>query len=906
MKISRSPKWQHADAKVRLKALAEPLLEQSSIAILASDDPDAAVRIAAIQRLEDEDQLLRLTLTAAADTITAAATQRLIDLYSASNQLPKTALPANLLVAIASTATTPELRIESVGRIQSEDDLLILLEQENHSKVWQQCASQLEQTPSLELIYKRFQSRDKRVLHIVKDKLQQRQDQAQAEAQRMQDCEGTATALVKLALNNTSVEDHRRFNLLQSQWQHLTSQGLPATFNPLLKAEADAAISQNLANQQAREQDQALQAALARATVETLEQLHASLQGSPDALESLADNLQAAAANWPAGVIDESAERYQQLRTALDPLGTTFAHYQALLKLENSAPLTQLVSAADKVQWPVAFASPASLAGKLQDIATRQTTEQAQQAQLVESLASIDKQIAELGELIVAGQLKPATRLHASIGKKLDNFSSEHKTSIELNNRLEQQQQYALKLIELKDWQGFATNPKRTELCEEMEKLRDDDGIAPEEKAKTIKELQEQWKTLGSSDSREGQKLWSRFKRASDKAYEPCDEFFKAQRATREQNLKNKQAICESLEMFDKDNQWDSADWKGVNDIVLKAQSQWRDYNDIPRHKYKKLQQRFTDIIAVLRDRLSAEQERNHELKRALILNIETLLANDSPAAEMVEVTKRSQREWQKIGISERRVDQKLWKQFRTQCDAVFERRDAAMTETKQAVNATRLEALQVYEQLNRLVKDDAVERGQIQQFQQQFRQIDLDRSETKLRKDFDSLCKRATQVIKARANTQVKAALAELRRLAHLCRELEVSETERDTLLASWESEIELPNDWRQRIEQRRDQSEMPDAKRLASNLDMAESLCVRIEILAGIDSPPQAQQRRMQFQVARLNRELSQGLKETRTPDEQLREIQIDWYCLGALPASSTDLDTRFNHAEVKLGFA
>ena len=154
-----------------------------------------------------------------------------------------------MLVAIAGTATTPELRIESVSRIPSEDDLLALLEQENHSKVWQQCARQLEQTSSLELIYKRFQSRDKSVLHIVKDKLQQRQDQAQADAQLMHDCEETATALVKLALNNTSVEDHRRFNLLQSQWENLISSGLPAAFNPLLKAQADAAISQHLADQ---------------------------------------------------------------------------------------------------------------------------------------------------------------------------------------------------------------------------------------------------------------------------------------------------------------------------------------------------------------------------------------------------------------------------------------------------------------------------------------------------------------------------------------------------------------------------------------------------------------------------------------------------------------------------------
>ena len=53
MKISRTPKWQHADSTVRLKALTDPLLEQSSITFLASEDPDVEVRIAAIKRLED-------------------------------------------------------------------------------------------------------------------------------------------------------------------------------------------------------------------------------------------------------------------------------------------------------------------------------------------------------------------------------------------------------------------------------------------------------------------------------------------------------------------------------------------------------------------------------------------------------------------------------------------------------------------------------------------------------------------------------------------------------------------------------------------------------------------------------------------------------------------------------------
>ena len=63
MKIQRPQKWQHADSKVRLKALADPLLEQSSIATMANFDTATEVRIAAIKRLESESELLSLVLT---------------------------------------------------------------------------------------------------------------------------------------------------------------------------------------------------------------------------------------------------------------------------------------------------------------------------------------------------------------------------------------------------------------------------------------------------------------------------------------------------------------------------------------------------------------------------------------------------------------------------------------------------------------------------------------------------------------------------------------------------------------------------------------------------------------------------------------------------------------------------
>jgi hypothetical protein len=47
-----------------------------------------------------------------------------------------------------------------------------------------------------------------------------------------------------------------------------------------------------------------------------------------------------------------------------------------------------------------------------------------------------------------------------------------------------------VKLKELEDWQQYASNSKRLELCEKMENLKVHNEIHPEEKAKAIQELQ--------------------------------------------------------------------------------------------------------------------------------------------------------------------------------------------------------------------------------------------------------------------------------------------------------------------------------------------------------------------------------------------------------------------------------
>jgi hypothetical protein len=55
------------------------------------------------------------------------------------------------------------------------------------------------------------------------------------------------------------------------------------------------------------------------------------------------------------------------------------------------------------------------------------------------------------------------------------------------------------------------------------------------------------------------------------------------------------------------------------------------------------------------------------------------------------------------------------------------------------------------------------------------------------------------------------------------------------------------------------------------------------------------------MAYQVQRLNRELSQGVKETRSEQEQVRELLMSWF---ATKAKADNLDARFQQVAIKLG--
>ena len=82
-----------------------------------------------------------------------------------------------------------------------------------------------------------------------------------------------------------------------------------------------------------------------------------------------------------------------------------------------------------------------------------------------------------------------------------------------------------------------------------------------------------------------------------------------------------------------------------------------------------------------------------------------------------------------------------------------------------------------------------------------------------------------------------------------------------------------------------------------LRANLAHRQELCLRMEILAGVESPPEAQQARMEFQVNRLAAAIGQGAGDKVG---KMAEIQRDWYLSGGAPANQEKrLQRRFEKA-------
>ena len=231
---------------------------------------------------------------------------------------------------------------------------------------------------------------------------------------------------------------------------------------------------------------------------------------------------------------------------------------------------------------------------------------------------------------------------------------------------------------ELKDLDRRRNQAAKEALITRAEALKDVPGI--NKALDELKKLHEEWKNIGPVPNDQREPLWQRFLAASEVVHNRRKEFADARSAEEKANLQIKKALLERVLPF-AEFETDRVNlWRSKTDELQEIKAEWEATGPAPRNQAEALNKQYWSAYKAFFNRknnffksMDDEKNTNLQAKLALITQAEEALASDDWESARNTVI-RVQKEWKDIGrVPEKQAD-KIWKRFRTACDAFFDR----------------------------------------------------------------------------------------------------------------------------------------------------------------------------------------------------------------------------------------
>ncbi|WP_430462658.1 DUF349 domain-containing protein [Thalassolituus sp. LLYu03] len=890
----RNSDWKTEDADGRRQALQAFRSDNERLEFIRHES-SKELRQLALSLIEG-DAALDALLSFSDDAIRKEARARLLSNLMPGNDLNRISDTATLL-RIAALTDDNDLRLSAVGKINDEQERLTIATTHAVAKVRAAAAEGIQQPALLQALAEHAQSKDKTLYRMAKEKLAALKAVQEEQADRIKAAQHLLSQLHYLNKVGYHPEFNGKLQIIRQQWpqvQAAASAQDHADFSAAL-VQAEAVLNSHQ-EEEARQQQAQAAASKAQDEQKALSESLTALQQdaltlTPDALQQQLKDLESRwhhtfAHHKPAEAVARAFENGLQqlfgLQSALQQSNASETSARALLTetlpetadalRKQQAAVRQILNA---IRWPEAVSRPDWLSALDERAHALQERLAAFGSQAESRLKDIATDLKAFEQSLTEGHLKEAGRLSQRIQNALRQVEQKQSAALQREYRA-----LTARLQDMRDWAGFATQPKKAALAEAMEALVGS-ALSPDVLADKIHAMQDEWKTLntGHGDA----ELWERFKAAADKAYEPCRAYFAELGELRERNLALRNALISELDQYEAFMDWTQADWKVVQRTLDTARDTFRAYSPVDRHSHKETHTRFSDVCDRIYAHIRAEQDNNLNLKQSIV-NQAAELAQAGDLSNAADRVKTLQANWKAVGITQRGPDQKLWQQFREHCDAVFARLNESRNARKAEIDELVTQAEGIVAQATALLNADAGDAGhQLSELNQAFAAL--------------TLPKGAHQ----RLSQQLKAVAGELRNRREAEQKVARQQSWQgliarlDALAAgddAWQSAnaLPLPEGYQQSLF---------DAARadFASRTDnsTANDLCILMEIVADAATADSDRARRMELQVQRLADGLGKGL----TTEQERIALTERWLSEGT-PA----LQARFISA-VKASF-
>jgi len=912
----------------------EALSLDALVNVIKSGD-DEQLRIAAIQKITDQDILLGLAGISETSNLSTAiqksAKQRLASLIDSGaidgEQLSQRISDKMALFALLGLTANNQLFENAFNAITDQTELAKFAADGSTSKLRQRAAEKISDKQILQQLLKDTKTKDKTVFKIVKEKC----DAFKEDEKRTAEILATVTAAVQ------SLEQHSnrpfdgqfiaKFTYLQQQWD---SKKADATSELIARAEqavgkCQITINNISAEQHAQEAQrkaeegvvlerqahiQQLQALLVSIVTNdvNVEETQALLKLLNSAWESfsavkapsaneqktvnalnriIADELSNHSSH---GSLAAHKARFEQAVT--DSSEETNTHYQTLKKRVNS------LKASFKEDIPDIISTAQVTYQEWEAAAEKKA------AELQSAHRHISGLIRKANETVSSGVLGKAMGIRRAIDEKLQNLEN---LPNHLANQLEQLDET---LAKLQDWKNYAVQPKKHELIAQLEAL-EGSKEHPETLANKIKRIQDEWRALSKGGKDQDQELWEKFHELAQKVYQPCRDYFAEQAVVRQNNLNSCKQLVAQLKDYLEHHDWANANWKDVEKVIRVARSEWRNYTPTERAATQPVLAEFEAALASIQQKLHDEFARNAALKKELIAQAQQLI-NVEDSRKATDEIKKLQARWQTIGASLRKEEQQLWHEFRDVCDAVFAKRQQQSAEFKAELDANLLVAKNLVAELVGLsaltaqALTDARKRAdeirqqftglgqfpkaQVNEIKIAFNQAS-EAFEQKVKNERVALKQQiwvnlflANKLVNDYELSLVKGKLPDLADQAELQTQIEA--------ITQW------PSGGLKAIQQKLARAN--SGANLAENVAALRELCIRADILTDSETPASEQALRTAFQVNQLQQNFGRKSQDAAT---EMENLVFEWISIGAVETKDYDLLVeRFNACRLK----
>ena len=434
------------------------------------------------------------------------------------------------------------------------------------------------------------------------------------------------------------------------------------------------------------------------------------------------------------------------------------------------------------------------------------------------------KQLDEAESLFSKGSIKVAQ-------KKVREVISKSKELDKIPNKLRHKINFAIGQSRyFDDMSSFATNPKREELIKEISTIIQSPLESPKKQAHLIHDVQTKWQLLDLSSRPASKEQWNKFNELTNKAWEPCSEYFDELKQIKINNAAQRMEIVNNINKYVEDN---SSNWpqpKFLIQFLRQSFDDWQKYAPVLDKDLNKLRNAYFEAKKPINDAIKKQEQIVIKAKEALIEKVNAITDEDNDIC--IKKFNDLKNEWKKAGSAGRKADNKLWDKFNKSADRFFNAK-------KEVIDAELIKANELLSQL----KSDEISINEVLKSLNDLKNI----SKTK---EFNSIQKQI--------NNKRKEQESELKQ-----NKIDSYTNLLDAFLNNELDKTQVPSSIKNKL------NEKPQEKSSSEALTYA---CVKLEALAGIDSLKKDAQLRQSIQMEMLTNKFNKVSSNLNSVDDLL----------------------------------